>query len=75
MQSEFRPSKITLQYKLTLAHLAVVLFSIFVAEAVALTGMALIFRQSLFSNILGWGFHIVLVFLTAGIVGLVMARR
>jgi NarL family two-component system sensor histidine kinase LiaS len=71
MQSEFRPSRITLQYKLTLAHLAVVLFSIFVAEAVALAGMALFFGRSLFSNILGWGFHIVLAFLTAGIVGLV----
>jgi NarL family two-component system sensor histidine kinase LiaS len=72
MQSEFRPSKITLQYKLTLAHLAVVLFSVFAAEVVALTGMALIFGQSLFSNILGWGFHIVLAFLTAGIIGLVI---
>ncbi|MBN1810314.1 MAG: sensor histidine kinase [Anaerolineae bacterium] len=71
MQSEFRPSKITLQYKLTLAHLAVVLFSVLVAEAVALASMALIFGQPLF-DVLGWGIHIILVLAIAGVIGLVI---
>jgi len=71
MQSEFRPSKITLQYKLTLAHLAVVLFSVFAAEIVALAGTALLFRRPLF-DILGWGIHIVLVLAVAGAIGFVI---
>jgi len=70
MQSEFRPSKITLQHKLTLAHLAVVLLSISVAEIAALAGMALIFGQPLFDP-LGWGLHVILVLVLAGTVGLV----
>ena len=71
MQSEFRPSRITLQHKLTLAHLAVVLLSIFVAEAVALTSMALILGQPLFTP-LGWGLHVILVLIAAGVIGLVI---
>jgi len=70
MQSEFRPSKITLQHKLTLAHLAVVLLSISVAEVAALAGMALIFGQPLFDP-LGWGLHVILVLVLAGTIGLV----
>jgi NarL family two-component system sensor histidine kinase LiaS len=71
MQSEFRPSRITLQHKLTLAHLAVVLLSISVAEVVALASMALIFGQPLFDP-LGWGLHVVLVLVLAGGIGLVI---
>jgi NarL family two-component system sensor histidine kinase LiaS len=69
MQSEFRPSRITLQHKLTLAHLAVVLLSISVAEVVALASMALIFGQPLFDP-LGWGLHVILVLVLAGVIGL-----
>jgi NarL family two-component system sensor histidine kinase LiaS len=69
MQSEFRPSRITLLLKLTLAHWAVILISILAAEAIALPGMALVLGQPLFTP-LGWGLHIVLVLAIAGIVGL-----
>ncbi len=71
MQSEFRPSKITLLHKLTLAHTAVVLVSVLAAEAVALVGVALLLDQPLFS-LFGWGLHVVLVLAVAGTVGLIM---
>jgi NarL family two-component system sensor histidine kinase LiaS len=71
MQSEFRPSRITLLHKLTFAHLAVILLSILIAEVVTLASTALILGQPLFSP-LGWGLHIVLVLVTAGAIGLVI---
>jgi NarL family two-component system sensor histidine kinase LiaS len=71
MQSEFRPSRITLLHKLTLAHTAVVLVSILAAEAVALVGAALLLDQPQFSP-LGWGLHVALVLVVAGTVGLIM---
>jgi NarL family two-component system sensor histidine kinase LiaS len=70
MQSEFRPSRVTLLHKLTLAHLTVILLSILTAEVIALAGMALILGQPLFSP-LGWGLHVILVLAVAGVIGLV----
>jgi NarL family two-component system sensor histidine kinase LiaS len=68
MQSEFRPSRITLQHKLTLAHLAVILLSTLIAEIVALVGLALILGQAVFTP-LGWGLHVILVLTSTGIIG------
>ncbi|MFN2271146.1 MAG: histidine kinase [Anaerolineae bacterium] len=68
MQSEFRPSRITLQHKLTLAHLAVILLSTLIAEIVTLVGMALILGQAVFTP-LGWGLHVILVLTGTGIIG------
>ncbi|MFL7793068.1 MAG: histidine kinase [Anaerolineae bacterium] len=68
MQSEFRPSKITLQHKLTLAHLAVVLLSTLIAEIVTLGSMALILGQAVFTS-LGWGLHVILMLIGTGIIG------
>jgi NarL family two-component system sensor histidine kinase LiaS len=71
MQSEFRPSRITLLHKLTLAHLATVLISILAAEVIALTSLALILGRPLFTP-LRWGLHVILVLTVAGVVGLVI---
>jgi NarL family two-component system sensor histidine kinase LiaS len=68
MQSEFRPSRITLQHKLTLAHLAVILLSTLLAETVTLAGLTLILGQAVFTP-LGWGFHVILVLTSTGVIG------
>jgi signal transduction histidine kinase len=71
MQSEFRPSRITLLHKLTLAHLATVLVSVLVAEVVAFFSLTLFLDRPPFTP-LGWGLHIVLALAVAGLIGLIV---
>ena len=70
MQSEFRPSRLSLQHRLTLAHLAVILLSILTAEAATLVGLGLIGRPA-FSPF-AWTIHVSLSIGVAGLVGLAL---
>jgi NarL family two-component system sensor histidine kinase LiaS len=70
MSSEFRPSRISLQLKLTLAHAVTLLLSISIGEVIAVAALSLLLRQSPL-NVLGWGLHIVLVLIFAAAFGLV----
>ncbi len=71
MQSNFRHPRITLRHKLTLAHAAVTLAAVLVAEASALGGLALITRQPMFT-LLEWGLHVTLAAVVAALVGLAL---
>lgn len=75
MQNESRPSRMTLQpkprlgLKLTLAHLALVLLSVTIAELIATGSVMLVFRQPP-AAILELGIRLTLVLIAAGAIGL-----
>ena len=71
MQSDSRPSKISLQHKLILAHVAVTLAAILIAEGAALGVLASIARQPAFTRP-AWGLHIALVTISAALTGLLL---
>ena len=66
MQSDFRPPRISLQYKLVLTHLAVTLAAVLIAEAMALGILALIQPEAV------GGPHFALVIVSAAMVGLLL---
>lgn len=70
MHNGIRPPRINLQHKLMLAHAAVSLAAILVAEGIALGAMALIARQPVFAQ--PWGLNVVLVTVVAALAGLLL---
>jgi len=66
MHSDTRPSRMNLQRKLTLAHAAVTLAAVLIAEGVMLGATALIAAQPT------WGFHLALVTVVAALAGLLL---
>jgi signal transduction histidine kinase len=69
--SSSRPARLGLRHKLTLAHAAVTVAAILVAEGAALGSLALIAQRPVFTRA-GWGLHVGLVTAVAGLVGLVL---
>jgi len=65
------PLRITMHYKLTLAHVAVTVAAVLVAEAIALGALALLTRQPMFTLPV-WGLHVALVAAGAALAGLLL---
>jgi signal transduction histidine kinase len=71
MQSDSRLPRITLQHKLILAQVAIVIAAIVVAEGVALAATSLVLGQPMFT-LLGWSLHFILATISAVSIGLVL---
>jgi signal transduction histidine kinase len=71
MERISRPLRITMHYKLTLAHVAVSLAAVLIAEAIALGALALLTRQPMFTLPV-WGLHVALVAAGAALAGLLL---
>ena len=71
MQNNPHPSRMNLQNKLALTHVAVTLAAVLIAEGMALGAMALIAHQPLFTRP-AWGLHLALVTIGAALVGLLL---
>ena len=71
MDRDSRSRKMNLQHKLVLAHAAVALAAVLIAEGMALIGLRLIVRQPIFT-LPGWGVHVALVAGGATLAGLAL---
>jgi signal transduction histidine kinase len=71
MQRDSRLPRITLQHKLILAQVAIIIAAIVVAEGIALAATSLVLGQPMFTP-LGWSLHFILATISAVSIGLVL---